>query len=192
MGIDPDANRYEHEHYIPEPRMSWGAIAVWGAAGGLLGGVAMMLLMMVAAAARGHSLFQPLYLIAATFHPSWASLSGVAALPILAGIVAYLVIAVILGAVFALVWRFIVPQPLTAAATVIAGMIWGVAVYIVMSFAVLPVVDEPLARAVLAPTLLVWWLLGHLIFGAITGLVAGLATGQYVSPLTRARNRATA
>ncbi len=156
--------------------MKWGAAIGWGALAGLIAGMVMAMLMMVVTGLNGMGFLAPLYAIAATFNPSWAMTKGFDAAPILVGLMLHMMNSAIFGAIFALLARWLYPRALTLPLAAMAGMVWGLLLLVVNQFVILPAVDKPMATA--TNGIFGWWLLGHLMYGIVLGMVAGAALGR--------------
>ncbi|HUY75692.1 MAG TPA: DUF6789 family protein [Ktedonobacterales bacterium] len=170
--------------------VSWGAIIGWGAIAGLVGGIIMAMFMMIVTALTGMGFLAPLYGIAATFNPSWAMTKGFDLAPILVGLMLHMVNAAVFGLIFTVLARRLFPRALTLPAAVVTGMVWGLIVLVVNQFAVLPLVDTPLATA--TGSIFGWWLVGHLMYGVVLGVIAGATLGRRVRAPGRVPTHQTA
>lgn len=152
----------------------WGRIVVWGGIAGLIGGIAMAMLMMIVTAVMGMGFLKPLYLIAATFHRSWAADMGFHLGPMLVGAMTHMFNAILFGIIFALLLAWIVRRGAGIGGALVAGMIWGIILLVFNQFVTLQIFDPPLAHAVtMTSTIFIWWLISHLMYGAITGAIVG-------------------
>lgn len=163
--------------------VTWGALARRGAIGGLVGGIALAMLMMIVTAAKGMGLLRPLYLIAATFHGSWAMAKGVDIVPLVIGLMVHMLNSIIFGVVFALLLGSVTgTRRWGATAWTVSGLVWGLIVFIVNQYVVLPAVDPAMAMG--ADKVLFWWVLGHMMFGLILGFIVGSQAGvRSVAPV---------
>jgi hypothetical protein len=169
---------------------TWSDIVRWGAIAGLIGGIAMAMIMMITTAALGMGLLAPVYLIAATFHSSWATAQGLQIAPLLVGLMVHMVNSIIFGAIFAIVLRALFQRSFGAVAAAVAGMVWGILLFAVMTYGVLPQLDAAMAHAITASSaLLTWWLVSHLMFGVALGAIVGATVGKAASPLAREGRR---
>ena len=84
---------------------------------------------------------------------------------LVAGLMGHMMNSVILGAIFGAV---VARRALSTGATLMAGMVWGVAVFAAMWFVVVPAVD-PLMLNLNAPA----FFAGHLMWGAALGFLWG-------------------
>jgi hypothetical protein len=152
--IQLHVREYEHDR-------SPGAIGASGAIGGALGGLLMGLFAMLHAAAAGLGVAHPLRLIAAVAYGGDALVSGSAPL---AGLTIHLAISIVLGMLFAFVAR----SATDLRTSMFLGAVFGAAVWLVMTLAILPIVDPVLRDH--ARTMPVLWFVGHLIFGLSVGV----------------------
>jgi uncharacterized membrane protein YagU involved in acid resistance len=111
-----------------------------GAVGGLIGGVMMALFAMLYDAATGLGFFSPVRAIAATVLGRDAVTTGGGA--ILLGLAIHLGVSILFGVVFAAITQREVPP----AAAIAFGMFAGLAILVIMSLVVLPVLN-PVSRA---------------------------------------------
>jgi hypothetical protein len=135
-----------------------------GALGGMLGGAMMAMWSMIVLWLTGVGFWTPLNLIAhtlwrrapldATF--SWGAL--------LLGMVVHLMMATLLGMVFAVAaGRY----PTSRATLLGAGAVYGVVVWLLMQYVIWPLVDAAAATAFTA-----WvFAVGHLLYGMVTAIV---------------------
>jgi len=114
--------------------------------------------------------FSPVEYIAATvlggfnnpnFYPA-GQLPPVQALPIVLGLMGHMMNSVLLGLVF---FGVVSSLSRSRATSLIAGLVYGVAVFVLMWFVVLPVVDPVMLRVSF-----VAFLAGHMMFGLGLGL----------------------
>jgi hypothetical protein len=138
----------------------------------LLAGLAASLVMgmfeMLYEAVAGAGLWSPVVFIAATV---LRSLQGIATpvpfqpVPVLLGLMGHMMNSVILGVVFALL---IAPRLGTRNALLIGGVVYGAAIFVLMWFAVVPLVD-PVMLKLNGPAFAV----AHVMWGAVVGAVLG-------------------
>lgn len=143
------------------------ASAVAGMEAGLISGVVMMLALMVYSFSTGEGFFFPLQQIAATFMGVEALIGGTGT--ILLGAVIHLVVAAGLGLGFGLM----LPPGSSDAVAASWGVAFGAAVWLMMTFAVLPIFNPIMADRVSLYS--GWWFAYHLGFGAVLGLTPSLA-----------------
>lgn len=154
----------------------WGKVVGWGAIAGLVGGIVMAMMMMMVTALSGMGLLAPVYAIAATFNPSWAATRGFDLVPLLVGLMVHMMNSAIFGAIFAaLLWR-IAPRTLVSPVSLLSGMVWGALLLGFNQLIVLPALDKPLLAA--TSGIFGWWLLSHLMFGAVLGALAAATLGR--------------
>lgn len=129
-----------------------------GIVAGLIGGIAMGMVAMIRAAIVGTGFFTPMQLIAATFYGPDALQAGASS--IIVGMCGHLFNSALFGLIFGLVvgrrWS------ITGALTL--GLAWGVVIWLIMTWIVLPAVDNTMRQAV--EDMSVWWFIYHLVFGA--------------------------
>jgi hypothetical protein len=126
-------------HPLNKEHTSW-----WldGIVGGLIGWVLMGMVAMVLFPIFGiGSFWQPMNLIAAVFNQSWGT-NPFFGVPSILGLVVHMMMAAILGLVFT--WG----ARTRAAGTMLIGgaIVWGLVVWLVGQFAVLPFIDPIIAR----------------------------------------------
>lgn len=138
-------------------------VLVGGVLGGVIAGLAMMAGAVVHAAATGMGWLLPLRQVAATSEGVGALIGGVST--VLIGLGIHLGVSAVWGLGFALFIRARTDLPLS----ILVGLAWGVAVWLVMTFGFLPYLNGvQYARVQLAP----WaWLGLHLLFGFVLGLL---------------------
>ena len=145
-----------------------------GALGGLIGGVAMALFATIYDAIVGSGFWTPVRAIAATVLGAQDAMT-MGASAILLGLVIHLAVAILFGIVFAAITPRDVPPP----AAIAFGMFAGLAILVLMSLVVLPIVN-PAARARLMwgswprslPVLVAFVI--HLLYGLGLALVPAL------------------
>jgi hypothetical protein len=170
-----------------ERRATWGEVAEWGAISGVIAGIAMAMLLLIVNLARGVGVWRPLYLFAATFNPSWARASGFELAPLLVGMLLHLIVSTLFGAIFAVLVRFVLPTAVSLTVAAILGLLWGLALLVVMTFAITPGADPALVRAVMHDGgAFIWWVVAHLLYGGVLGAAfAQTIAASLPSPTTR-------
>lgn len=129
-----------------------------GALAGLFAGVVMALAGMGVVSASGGGFWTPMKEIAATWMGVDALVGGGGT--VVAGVVTHLVCAAFWGALFSSLIR----RRESAAGAFWEGIVYGVGVWLVMSYIGLPIFDRTMIpRVALRPD---WWFYQHLIFGA--------------------------
>lgn len=154
----------------------WGDLARGGVVGGLAGGIILAMFMMIVTGLKGVGLLRPLYLVAATFHSQWAMVKGVEIFPILVGLMFHMMNSAIFGLIFALVLGAILRER-SAVVTmwVVGGVVWGLILFIVNQYVILPLVDPAMAMG--AATVLFWWIVAHLMYGFVLGVLVASPVG---------------
>ena len=130
---------------------------------GVAAGCAMALWLVVYAAFTGLGAFTPIKLIAGTFYGSSTLQAGWG--PVFWGFAIHLAISV----AFAILYGAMVHRDTEPFQAVMGGIIFGFALWLVMTFLVLPVVN-PVMRADIASAP-IGWFGAHLPFGAVLGAV---------------------
>ena len=141
-----------------------------GIVAGIIGGIVMAAFSMVHAAMVGVGFWTPLRLIAATT-------SGVDALIGGGGILIWgLMIHMMVSAMYGVILAALLPRRAGTAAGFGIGLAYGVAVWAVMTFIGLPLVNSTMqARIALMPG---WWFFEHLLFGSVTGALIPVLVGR--------------
>jgi hypothetical protein len=139
-----------------------GQAALGGVVAGIAGGLAITLVMLIAAAAGGRDIWMTFKFAAAPLLGDRAMLPGFDAGAVLLGTVCHLAVSIVWGVLFALL-----AYGLSRGATVIAGAVFGIVVWIGMFYVVMPIVglgrggeSQPVAFAILE----------HVVFGVVTGI----------------------
>lgn len=136
-----------------------------GLVAGIIGGMLMAMIMMMATAAGGMGFLAPLRLIAATFYGKDAMAGGG---PLLVGLMVHMMNSMVFGVIFAwLAGRERAPLP-----ALMAGVAFGVAIWAVMTFGGLPMLN-PMMRERVAMMPLAWFV-AHVAFGMGLGSGPGL------------------
>lgn len=147
-------------------RYSASARALGGAVAGMIAAVVMALVAMIRAAAGGLGFWLPMKNIAALFYGVDALIGGAGAAVV--GIIIHLIV----GAVAGLVLGLLAGNRLNVLTALIAGLVWGVVIWAVNTWIILPLVNQVmLDRVMTAP---VWWLVYHLVFGGLLLLIPPL------------------
>ncbi len=148
-----------------------GSLILAGAIAGMIAGAVMAMYAMLASATfLGQGLFTPLYGIASPIIGSDAMMMSMkqgiyfAAGPALVGLVVHMMWAALYGIIFGLIASRL---RLFGAAAVIGGMIYGIAVMVVMSVFVLPIVGAGAMPGIIG---LPSFAVEHLMFGLVLGL----------------------
>ncbi len=129
-----------------------------GIVAGLVAGVVMALVAMIRAGTLGLGFWLPMKLVAALFWGVEALIGGGGV--VVVGILIHLTVAGVAGLLFGLV----LGNRLNAGGALVMGAIYGVAIWALTTWGVLPVLNPVmLDRQMVAPG---WWFGYHLIFGA--------------------------
>jgi hypothetical protein len=142
-----------------------GTIVEAGALSGVIGGIAMVIFLMGVSALTSHDLLAPARVMGLAFEPTNARLAGVGAT--VWGLSLHLSWAAILGIFFA---RLIGREPL--AISVGSGIVFGLVVFVGMTYLVLPWANQPMYAAV--HRMMPAWVASHVIFGACLGFAGPL------------------
>lgn len=133
-----------------------------GIQAGLVGGAAIALFLIVVAVSSGGTVWSVLKGAAAPFLGAQAATPEFALGPVLLGSVLHFAISAAWGAAFG-----VLAYGLSRGATVVAGLGWGLVVWLVMYYVVLPLAG---LGAMVAQTPAVMAILAHLVFGLALGL----------------------
>ena len=138
-----------------------------GAIAGLAGGLAMMVSGALIAGSMGRDMWLEARQISTVFYGSEAlTAPGMLNAPVIVGTIVHFLIAAALGALFGIVSRRVLLLPSDFGAPVLAGLIYGMLVWMVAYFIILPFTDPALLDTY-APSFIVQ----NLVFGIVTGLV---------------------
>ena len=135
-------------------------IVTGGVVAGIIGGMLMAMIMMMATAAGGMGFLAPLRLIAATFYGKNA-MTGDG--PLIVGLMIHMMNSIVLGMIFA----WIAGRRLPAVQALMAGVAFSLAIWAVMTFGGLPMLN-PIMRERVA-MMPVTWFIAHLAFGMGVG-----------------------
>lgn len=137
-----------------------------GAQAGVCGGFALMFVLMVYSYGVGEGFWLPLKSIAG-FILGVDALVGTGG-AIFLGFCIHVVASACFGAIFAL----LVPKDSSSGPLFLEGIIYGLVVWAVMTFVVLPLVNSTLSDRV--ATMATAWFFAHLLFGGFLALIPGL------------------
>mgnify|MGYP001034623723 CR=1 FL=1 len=145
-------------------------VEVSGALAGLIGGVMMAIIGAALAIAIGDDLWKAPKLIS-TFvvNPDVAATPGFLAGPVIIGSLIHLVLSALFGIGFGILTTRIWNMPLSYGAPMVLGFVYGLAIWLIAYFVVLPLVN-PLVLEIYAPA----FLIQNLTYGLSTGLVYGI------------------
>ncbi len=160
----------KYDHYRSGRAIGGGIVA------GLIAGAVMTAGLVISTVAKGGDIWQPLKGAAAPFLHDRAQQPGLDVTAVVAGLACHFAIAAVWGALFG-----VLAYGMSRGATVIAGALWGIVVWVGMYYVVLPIVGlGEVARSV--PIAMAIGM--HVLFGLIVGL--GFL------PFQRTRRHATA
>ncbi|HJZ48709.1 MAG TPA: DUF6789 family protein [Roseiflexaceae bacterium] len=141
-------------------------IGLGGALAGLIGGLAMALVAALMAFVQRQDIWREAKAISiVVLGPQAAAQPGFAALPVLTGTLIHLIIAMLLGALFGIVTRRWLHLPSDFGIPLVAGLSYGLLVWLIAYFVVLPLADPWLLDSY-APAFIVQ----HIVYGSVTGL----------------------
>jgi uncharacterized membrane protein YagU involved in acid resistance len=136
-----------------------GSAVLGGLVAGVIAGIAMGMVSMLHAEATGEGFFLPLKLIAAAVY-------GVDALIGDAGvIVAGMAIHMMNSMIFGLIFSLLVGRRTSGIAALVWGLIYGAAIWALMTFIALPMADPTMRERV--PLMPFSWFISHLVFGGM-------------------------
>lgn len=156
------------------------AVVGGGVIAGLISGFFMILVAMIYTAIIDAGFWTPLNLIAATWYGPEAVQGG--AWVGITGAITHLVVASIWGVVFA----SLTPRIQSAGKAFGWGLLYGIAVWAVMSFIFLPLVNPTMSQA--TANMSGWWFFFHLVYGGSLGLTP--AAERSVEPAYAYRRQA--
>jgi hypothetical protein len=153
-------------------------IGLAGALAGLGGGLSMALIGALLTHALDQDRWLQLKVIASLIlGPAVSAQSGFVAGPIVLGALIHLAMAAVLGALFEVVMRRIARLPSDYGIPEVAGLAYGLLIWLIAFFVVIPVAS-PLLLQIYAPALIIQ----HLVYGAVTGLLYSMLRPQpYIS-----------
>lgn len=142
-------------------------IGLGGALAGLAGGVAMAVVAALITAWMGQDIWHESKRIAAiVYGPAALASPGFDLGPVLVGSLIHLLVSALLGAIFGIVTRRWLRLTSDFGTPVLAGLIYGLMVWMVAYFVVLPILNPALLE-VYAPA----FIIQHVVYGVVTGLV---------------------
>lgn len=164
MNAFPISNRQLIRRQASTPRLRMPGLA--GGLAGLAGGVAMMLSSIALANIYGADLWFQLKAIASlALGPAAVAQAGFVAGPVLLGLAMHLAVSVLLGALFGMMMRSIFRLPSDYGVPAVAGLVFGLALWLIAYLAVPAFV--PQLMAIYAPA----WIMQHIVYGTVTGMV---------------------
>jgi len=142
-------------------------IGLGGAIAGLAGGVAMAVVAALLSASMGQDIWHESKRIAAiVYGPAALAQPGFDLGPVLVGTLIHLIVAALLGAIFGIVTRRWLHLTSDFGTPVLAGLIYGLMIWMVAYFVVLPLLD-PALMELYAPA----FIIQHVVYGVVLGLV---------------------
>ena len=142
-------------------------IGLGGAVAGLGGGIAMAIVgAIISASLDGDIWLESKQIASIVYGPAATAQPGFVAGPVIVGTLLHLIIAAALGALFGIMTRRVFHLPSDFGTPLMAGLIYGLLIWMVAYFVVLPIID-PSLRETYAPAFVVQ----HLVYGAVTGLL---------------------
>jgi len=158
---------------------------IWrgGPVTGVIAGVIMAFVAMLTTAAQGLGFWLVPKMIAATFLGVDALVGGAGA--IILGVIIHLIVSALFGLLFA----FLTPRIISASSDFGLGIIYGVIIWAVMTFIILPIGNEVMRdRVALMPFA---WFVQHLVFGGSLALTPYFERLSSPEAYRRAISRAT-
>ena len=142
-------------------------IGLGGAIAGLAGGVAMAVVAALLSASMGQDIWHESKRIAViVYGPSALAVSGFDPGPVLVGTLIHLLVSAVLGAIFGIVTRRWLHLTSDFGTPVMAGLVYGLLIWMVAYFAVLPLLNPALLE-IYAPA----FIIQHVVYGVVLGLV---------------------
>lgn len=133
-----------------------------GAAAGLIGGLAMLTLLLVHTIVTGGSVLEPLQWFGGLFYGQGAADAGFSSAAW--GLAIHLAVSAALGVPFA----FLVGPDVHPMTATLAGIVYGLFAWLVLTFVVVPIVDPFMARAV--GEVPIAWFASHVPYGGALAL----------------------
>jgi len=142
-------------------------VGLGGAIAGLGGGLAMAIVAALIARSMGQDMWIESKRIATVVYgPAAVAEPGFVLGPVLVGTLLHFAISAALGALFGIVMRRLLQLTSDFGTPLLAGLVYGMLVWLVAYFLVLPVIN-PLLLEIYAPAFIVQ----HIVYGAVTGLL---------------------
>lgn len=135
-----------------------GYYVVGGIVAGLIAGIVMAMLVMIVTAVSGMGLFAAPEMIGQTFMKGQTG-PGV----VILGLMGHMMNSAIFGVIWGLVWKGVAKGGWTS---VVSGMVYGVLIWLVMTYGVARVLGSPIPGPLPGAT----WFIAHLMFGLVLGL----------------------
>jgi hypothetical protein len=149
------------------------AFGMGGAQAGVAGGIAMIVSAALLAGVKGYDIWFQLKSIGALLlGPSAIAQAGFVAGPVLLGLALHLAFSALLGLIFAIGMRHVLRLPSDFGLPLVAGLVFGLLLWL-GAYLALPA-PLPQLIAVYAPA----FIIQHIVYGSVTGLVYGLLRPQ--------------
>jgi hypothetical protein len=154
-------------------------IGLGGAVAGLGGGIAMAIIgAMISASLGGDIWLESKQIAAVVYGPAAIARSGFVAGPVIVGTLLHLIVSAALGAIFGILTRRVLRLTSEFGTLIMAGLIYGLLIWMIAYFLVLPFFN-PTLRETYAPAFIVQ----HLVYGAVTGLLYTWLRPQPYDPM---------
>lgn len=141
-----------------------------GAVAGIGGGIAMAVVGALIALVMGTDIFlTPKQIAAVIMGPEAAAQPGFVAGPVIAGSVIHLIVSAGLGALFGIAMRRVFHLPSGFGLPLVSGLIYGLAIWLIAYFFLLPVVN-PVLLSIYAPS----FIIQNIVYGTVTGILYGV------------------
>lgn len=142
-------------------------VGLGGTIAGLAGGLAMAIAGALIGAVLGHDIWlEPKQIASIVYGPAAIAQPGFAAGPVLVGTAIHFLVAGALGAIFGVVSHRLLHLTTDFGVPVYIGMTYGMLLWVVNYFGVLPMLNPGFAETYAAS-----FMVQHLIYGAVTGLM---------------------
>ena len=142
-------------------------IGLGGAIAGLAGGVAMAIVAALLSASMGQDIWhEPKRIAVIVYGPTALISPGFDPGPVLVGSLIHLLVAALLGAIFGIVTRRWLHLTSDFGTPVMAGLVYGLLIWMVAYFVVLPLIN-PVLLEVYTPA----FIIQHVVYGVVLGLV---------------------
>jgi hypothetical protein len=183
VNVSSTANdqRLQRRAIAPLPNV----IGLGGAIAGLGGGLAMAIVAAMLTRALGQDIWhQPKVIASLVYGPGATAQPGFVAGPVLVGTLIHLAVSALLGALFGIGTRRILLLPSDFGTPVMAGLVYGLLIWLVAYFIVVPTLSPRLLE-IYVPAFIVQ----HIIYGTVTGLLYSLLRPQPYSLPSRDERR---
>jgi hypothetical protein len=120
----------------------------------------------ISASLNGDIWLEAKQIAAVLYGPAATAQSGFVAGPVIVGTLLHLIVSAVLGALFGIMTRRVFHLPSEFGTPLMAGLIYGLLIWMAAYFVVLPSFN-PALRETYAPAFVVQ----HLVYGAVTGLL---------------------